>query len=121
MTDAVLAIVAAGTPFLEEWEKIGKSISKKSRRRNELAHHQVVVDKTEKPGKRYALLRTIVQPPPQAFDKPHIGVNELRTRIGVFKTLASEIRNFHIRFGEGCSYYVSHDQFVRTKGILDHG
>jgi hypothetical protein len=98
-----------------------ESIEKKSKRRNELAHRQVLVDKTERPGNRYVLLRTIAQPPPEAFNKQHIGVNELRTRIDVFKTLASEIRDFHIRFGEGCIYYVPHDQFVRTKGILDHG
>jgi hypothetical protein len=98
MVDAVVQLALVGSPQLPKWDVIMRALSKKSKKRNDLAHHQVLFNRTKKEGKRYLLRPAVMDPhAPSVFaENQGLYLNELKWRIAVFKVLAQRIRQFRM-------------------------
>jgi hypothetical protein len=115
----VIQVFGIGSTEQEEWSRLRKYIERNAApKRNELAHWQVLIDGTQRPGRRYTLRNQILNPRSLSiFDSSvGLGVNELQFRVKRFCALASRIRSLHQRIGQNSIYYVRSTDYVRTRG-----
>ena len=96
MADAVVRYRLAGSQHVADWEKLRRRINRKSRKRNELAHYQVLIDPQAPEGKRYKLVPALLDPTTPRIGLEPIGLhlNELRYRSKVFKALFRMLTTF---------------------------
>jgi len=96
MVDAVVWHCLADSPRLPDWQRLHKAIDKRTKKRNELAHHQVLFNPKLPEGRRYRLIPSLIDPfsPRIGLEPIGLHLNDLQRRIGVFKILFRRITEF---------------------------
>jgi hypothetical protein len=101
MTDAAVSYHFGQSHELQAhipaWEKLYKAIDKRARKRNELAHHQVLVTANEPEKRRYTLIPALLDPHSpldKKLDRPGLHISELQIRVKVFQLLSRRITDF---------------------------
>jgi hypothetical protein len=79
------------------WENLHKAINKRVRKRNELAHHQVLIT-DGKPKERYTLIPALLDPhSSRSGAGTGLHVSELRMRVKVFHLLREKTTDFILK------------------------
>jgi hypothetical protein len=60
VTDAAIRVALEGQPKLAEWKTLHDDVRKKSMKRNQLAHHEVLFQPKRCEGKRYMLVDSVL-------------------------------------------------------------
>lgn len=110
ITDAVAKVAFEGQAELAKWEKLRKRADKKSKKRNELAHYDVLSDPKRGEGRRFLLVNSLLDPLREShgtfLEAVALGINELNKRCEVFTELAHRLRDFHTDYGKGAVHYL---------------
>ena len=76
--------------LLDKWKTIFTHLDTRSKKRNQIIHHEIKDNPSAKPGKRYELIRPMLS----GKNDPPMHVRQLQEAVESFADLQEELKNF---------------------------